>query len=165
MSSRERLVLGLFVGSFLLLQGVCGALLARRLKLNPFLWFLASMLPLVGVFALVTLQSQVVSLRKVNEEAKPFLATAFTFRTARLRLIFAMFLWLAVGALLSKFLPLPAILTLLLWLSGGAIIVGKLNSRLPDCQCCGRNLGDLFGRYGPECQDALSPGATSVEAN
>ena len=166
MSSTERLTLGPFVGAFLLLQGVCGTFLARRLKLNPLLWFAISALPLVGVYALVMLQSQAVSLQKANSDyEKNFHQLAFNFRMGRFQLIAGMFLWLFVGGYLLSLLPLPKIVVGILWLAGGIVVLGKLNPRLPNCPNCGKSLDDLFGPYCPECLGALSPGGTNTEAN
>jgi hypothetical protein len=166
MSPKERLVLVIFVGSFLLLQGLCGGYLARRLKLHALLWFVISALPLVGVFALIILQSQTVALLKTtSEQEKAFQSAALNYRMAWFQLIAGMFVWLFVGGYLLNFLPLPKMVIGILWLAGGAIVIGKLNPRLPNCPHCGKNLGNLFGPYCPECLGALSPGSTKTEAN
>lgn len=166
MSPKERLVLFVFVGSFSLLQSLCGAYLAQRLKLNALLWFAISALPLVGVFALIMLQSQAVSLLKTtSEQEKAFQPAAMNYRMAWFQLIAGMFLWLFVGGYLLNLLPLPKIIIGILWLAGGAVVIGKLHPRLPNCPKCGKNLGNLFGPYCPECLGALSPGSTSGEAN
>jgi hypothetical protein len=166
MSSQERWVLGLFVGFFLLLQGLCGGFLARRVKLNPLFWFVMSALPLLGIFAIGMLQSQVVALTKTTSDLeKKFQPLAFTYRTGRFQLIAGLLVWVFGGFPLLYLLPLPKIVVLILWLAGGAIVLGKLNPHLPNCPNCGKNLGDLFGRYCPECLGALSVGSSNTEAN
>ena len=166
MSSKEQLVLCVFVGSFLLIQGLCGAYLARRLKLNTLLWLVISALPVVGVFVLVMLQSQAVSLLKAtSNQEKAFQPIALSYRMARFQQIAGMFLWLFAGGYLLNLLPLPKMVIVILWLVGGAIVIGKLNPRLPNCPSCGKNLGDLFGPYCLECLGALSPGSNNTEAN
>ena len=166
MSHKERLVLGVIVGSFLLLQGLCGGYLARRLKLNALLWFAISALPLVGVYALIMLQSQAVSMLKTtSDQEKAFEPTALSYRMGRFQLIAGMFLWLFVGGYLLSLLPLPKMVIEILWLAGGTVVIGRLYPRLPNCPNCRKNLGDLFGSYCPECLGALSPGNSSEEAN
>ena len=166
MSSTERLVLGIFVGSFSLLQGLCGGYLARHLKLNALLWFAISAIPIVGIYAGVMLQSQVIALQKTTTDAeKKFQQLAFKFRMGRFQLIAGMFLWLFVGFPLLGRLPLPQVVVVILWLAGGVVVLSKLNPRWPDCPGCGENLADLFGPYCPECAGALSPGSTKTEAN
>jgi hypothetical protein len=161
MTSKERLVLSLCVGAFLLVQGVCGFLVARRLKLNSLLWFLLSSLPVIGLFALMTLNAEGTALLKQTEASKAIQIPATQFRMARFRLITGLLLWLFIGPSLLSLLPLPKGLITVLWLIGGGIFLGTYKPRLPDCPRCGKNLGDLFGSYCPECLGSLSPGGTS----
>jgi hypothetical protein len=166
MSPKERLILGALVSAFLLLQGLCGALFARRLKLNPPLWFALSALPLLGIFALISLQSQIVALTKTtSDREREFQPLAFSYRMGRFQLIAGLMLWACIGGSLLSLLPLPNFVLGILWLAGGAVVIGKCNLRLPNCPNCGKNLGDLFGPYCPECLGALSPGSTKAEAN
>jgi hypothetical protein len=166
MSSKERVVPGVFVVSFLLLQGLCGGYLARRLKLNPLLWFAISTRPLLGVFALGMLQSQAVAWTKISSDSeKKFQPPAFNYRMGRFKLIAGLMLWAFVGGPLLSLLSLPNIVFAVLWLVGGAVVLGAFKFHLPDCPNCGKNLGNLFGPYCPECLGALSPGSTKLEAS
>ena len=167
MSPTERLVLFIFVGVFSVLQAFCGAVFAYRLKLNLLVWSVISAIPVLGIFALtMMLGPQVESLEKASSDSeKSFQKASLDYRLRIFQLIAGLLVWLVLAGYLTNLSLLPKLVFGILWLGGGAVIIGTLGPRLPDCPNCQRNLTDLFGGYCPECLGALSSGSTQFEAH